>query len=39
MEFTLRKYVIMIVHFQKLLSYGLRVEQKGQRRHSLTSCN
>ena len=31
-EFTLRKYIIMIVYFQKLSSFGLRVEQKGQRR-------
>ena len=38
-EFSLRKYVIMIVHFQKLLSYGLRVEQNGKGGNFLTSCN
>ena len=31
-EFTIQKYIIMIVRFQKLTSYDLRVEQKGQRR-------
>ena len=32
MEFILRKYTIMIAHFQKLISNGLRVEQKERMR-------
>ena len=36
-EFTLQKYIIIIVHFLKLISYGLRKEQKEQRRVFLTN--